>query len=115
VDPVNEYAAYADDLRVVADGLDEDAEDAVMRVARDALRTAQNRAPVDTGRLRNELHIVRKGSVVAVESTVEYAIFQEFGTSNMAPNPFIGPAFAKGAVDLVREVEAIADDVEAAL
>jgi HK97 gp10 family phage protein len=53
--------------------------------------------------------------VVAVESTVEYAIFQEFGTSNMPPNPFIGPAFAQGAVDLVREVEAIADDVAEAL
>jgi HK97 gp10 family phage protein len=115
VDPVSDFTQYADDLRAVAEGLDEDAEEAVMRVARDALRTAQNRAPVLSGTLRDELHIVRKGSVVAVVSSVPYAIFQEFGTSNMPPNPFIGPAFAQGAVDLVREVEKIADDVAEAL
>jgi HK97 gp10 family phage protein len=111
VDPVSEFDRYADDLRRAAEGLDEEAEAAVMRVARGALRVAQAKAPVATGTLRNDLHIVRRGSVVAVESSVPYAVFQEYGTSTMPPHPYIGPAFAQGAVNLVREVEGIRDEV----
>ena len=108
---MSEFDRYADDLRRAAEGLDEEAEAAVMRVARTALRTAQTKAPVDTGTLLRDLRIVRRGSVVAIESSVPYAPFVEYGTSNMAPHPYIGPAFAQGAVNLVREVEEIRDDV----
>ena len=113
---MSDFTQYADDLRAVAEGLDEDAEDAVDagRTRRAADRTRQG-TRVDTGttprRAPHRPQGVRGGGGVHRD----YAIFQEFGTSNMPPNPFIGPAFAQGAVDLVREVEEIADDVAEAL
>ena len=53
-------------------------------------------APYLTGNLRRSIHTVtetKRGEVRAVIGTnVEYATFQEYGTSKMAPNPFLRPA-----------------------
>ena len=108
---MSEFDRYADDLRRAAEGLDEDAEAAVTTVGRGALAVAKSRAPVLTGTLRDELHLIQRGSVAMVVSSLDYSIFPEFGTSTMAPQPFIQPAAAWGEVRLVREVEEIRDDV----
>jgi HK97 gp10 family phage protein len=53
-------------------------------------------APVDTGLLRKSINhriIDRKGYPVGqIGTNVEYAPFQEFGTSKMKPQPFLLPA-----------------------
>jgi HK97 gp10 family phage protein len=49
---------------------------------------AQAFAPVDTGRLRREIHKTSKG----VNAPTPYASYQEFGTYKMAAQPFIRPA-----------------------
>jgi HK97 gp10 family phage protein len=53
-------------------------------------------APVDTGLLRKSInHRVRKVKdtfIGEVGTNVEYAPFQEFGTSKMKPQPFLTPA-----------------------
>ena len=45
-------------------------------------------APVDTGRLRNSIHVTttEKGLLVTM---VDYGMFVEFGTNRQRPNPFI--------------------------
>jgi len=52
--------------------------------------------PVDTGLLRKSINhrvIDRKGYPVGqIGTNVEYAPFQEFGTSKMKPQPFLKPA-----------------------
>ena len=48
---------------------------------------------------------------MAVEVTSYYATFQEFGTSKMAPNPFMGPAVDRHAPELYKEIEGLADDI----
>ena len=54
---------------------------------------AQLLAPVDTGRLRNSItHKVVDEDSVAVGTNVEYAIYQEFGTSKMKAQPYLKPA-----------------------
>jgi HK97 gp10 family phage protein len=57
---------------------------------------AASLAPVDTGLLKKSIThrvIDRKGYPVGqVGTNVEYAPFQEFGTSKMAPQPFLMPA-----------------------
>jgi HK97 gp10 family phage protein len=111
VDPVNEYDRYAADLTRAANDLDEDAEQAVERVAVGSLAVAQARVPVLTGRLRSEIRVRRRGLVVAIESPTPYAVFVEYGTSDTPPQPFMAPAFEYGAVRLVREVEKIRDEV----
>ena len=105
-----EFARLARDITRAAVGIESMAEAAEMRVARRALATAKAVVPVDTGETRAEMRVVRrKGRGVVVESSTVAAIFQEFGTSLMAPNPFIRPAVDRHGPELVSEVEGIRD------
>ena len=71
---------------------------AVKKTAKDIEGTAKTLAPVDTGFLRggiktSDLRSVSQDSPEAeVRASAEYAIYQEMGTSRMAPQPFMGPA-----------------------
>lgn len=50
-------------------------------------------APVDLGNLRRSIYYSVEGSeYVEIGSPVEYAAFQEFGTSKMEAQPFLTPA-----------------------
>lgn len=50
-------------------------------------------APVDTGRLRENIRIDSGGVFdVTVTSHMGYSGFQEWGTSRMNPQPYMGPA-----------------------
>ena len=50
-------------------------------------------APVDTGRLRNSIkHHLQGNDTVVTGTNVEYAIYQEFGTSKQSGTPFLRPA-----------------------
>jgi HK97 gp10 family phage protein len=55
----------------------------------------------DTGRLSNsitaEVQVHAEGPVCFVGSDVEYAIFQELGTSRMPAHPFLRPALGAAA------------------
>lgn len=108
-----EFARFALDLTRAAAGIEDLADAAVMRVTRGALKTARDVAPVgETGALKAGIRVVRRrdGSV-AVESSEFYSAFQEFGTSRMAPNPFMRPAVDRWAPRLTQEVEGIRDRV----
>ena len=64
----------------------------------------------------NEVVLVtREGERVTVEVTNYYSTFQEFGTTKMAPNPFVGPAFQRHAPELVAEVERVRNKLVARL
>lgn len=58
-------------------------------------RGAKQRAPVDTGRLRNSIaHEIHEGGLNAeIGSNVDYAPFVEFGTRRMRAQPYLFPAF----------------------
>ena len=50
-------------------------------------------SPVDTGRLRNSIeHHLEGDDTVVIETNVEYAVYQEFGTSRQSGTPFLRPA-----------------------
>lgn len=53
----------------------------------DAASTAADRAPVDTGRLKNSISyaVVDSEKAVYIGTNVEYAPYQEFGTSRGVP------------------------------
>ena len=57
---------------------------------------AKARAPVDTGALRASIHTTfdmgAARSVAEVSPGVHYDIYQELGTSIMAPQPYLFPA-----------------------
>lgn len=58
-------------------------------------RKAQRKSPVDTGTLKRGigLEISDGGMTATVESTTEYAPYQEYGTRFMEAQPFMKPAF----------------------
>lgn len=50
-------------------------------------------APVDTGRLRNSIeHHPEGDDTMVIQTNVEYAIYQEMGTSRQSGTPFLKPA-----------------------
>ena len=105
------FAKYANDLVRASTGIDKLAERVAERIGLGTLKTAQSLVPVDSGDLERSLTFRRKGSVATVTSSLYYSAFQEFGTSQMAPNPFIGPAAVTWGERLVAEVEGIRDKV----
>ncbi len=69
------------------------------KTAFDIEADAKQFAPVDTGALRNSISSSfdgdgRHGAMTAeIGPTVDYGIYQEFGTSTQPGTPFLGPAF----------------------
>lgn len=98
--------ANADDVRRLATSLANVgartgalAQIAVRKTAKDIEATAKAKVPVDTGNLKgsigtSDLRRVGQSGGLSVEigPTAEYGEFVEFGTSRMAPQPYMGPA-----------------------
>lgn len=91
---------------------------AVLRRAALAIEAdAQALAPVDTGALRSSISSSftgdgRNGSMTAeIGPTVEYGVFQEYGTSVMGAQPFMGPAFDRQVGGYTAAVGALLDQV----
>lgn len=55
---------------------------------------------VDTDALRGGMRWTRKGESRYVHDSVDYGVYQELGTSRMAPRPFVGPVFEATRRDL---------------
>lgn len=108
---MNEFTRYANLIAKAVDGIDRQANAAAERVGLGALKSARSVVPVDSGDLRKSLTFRRQGAVATVTSDLPYSAFQEFGTSQMAPSPFIGPAATEWGPRLEREVEEIRDGV----
>lgn len=54
---------------------------------------AKSYAPVDTGRLRNSIeHHAEGDDTMVVQTDVEYAVYQELGTSKQSGTPYMRPA-----------------------
>lgn len=67
---------------------------AVVRAsATEMLHIAEANAPVLTGELRGSGQVIVHGSSAEVVFTSDHAIYVEEGTSVMAPEPYLGPAF----------------------
>jgi HK97 gp10 family phage protein len=65
---------------------------AVDSAAHQTQRAAQRFAPVLTGRLREGIVVEAAGLSASVVSTVRYAEYVEYGTSDTAPQPYMRPA-----------------------
>lgn len=111
------FRRYAADLARVASNLEPMAARRTLKVAKGAAAMAQSIAPTETGALRSGIRTVRRpdGSVAVEADTSShekyYAHFQEYGTSTMAPNPFMGPAVDRFGPQLFDELEGMVDEI----
>lgn len=53
--------------------------------------------PVDTGALRDSITVESDGNSAVVSANTDYAAFVEFGTSKMAPQPYLVPALIENS------------------
>lgn len=73
----------------------------VKKTAKDIESTAKQLAPVDTGFLRGAIstsdlrNVTQDSPSAEVRASASYSTYLEFGTSRMAPQPFMGPAADK--------------------
>lgn len=66
---------------------------ALRKTALDTVRSAKNRAPVDTGNLKGSIGASFDGDLHAeIGPTADYGYWVEMGTSRMAPQPYLAPA-----------------------
>jgi len=81
-------------LRHASRAVAKEATKVVRKSAQGVSRSARRRAPVDTGNLRSSIGIEYEhgGLTAHIAPSANYAVFVEYGTSRMAPQPFMGPA-----------------------
>lgn len=71
---------------------------------------AQDRAPVDTGNLKNSIFTRTPGKGRAeVVASANYAIYVELGTSRARAQPFLGPAVDLVEPEFYKAIEQIGD------
>lgn len=87
-------ARLRSDLTKIAKRMPLAASKALLKTAADLVDLTKQLAPVDTGALRDSYAALPlSSSRVLVGTDKDYAKFQEFGTSDMAPQPHLVPAF----------------------
>jgi HK97 gp10 family phage protein len=81
------------DFGRIAAQLEPKASAVVRKTAFDIEADAKQRAPVDTGALRNSIQATMTGDLSAeVMPGVNYAVFVEYGTSRASAQPYLTPA-----------------------
>lgn len=88
------------------------AQKVVAKTAYDIEATAKSLAKVDTGTMRDSIGTTISGGGLTAEvsPTVNYAIYNEFGTRRMAPRPFMGPALERHSGPFVQAIESLSGE-----
>lgn len=73
---------------------------------------AKAAAPVDSGALRDSIHVRGGQDYRDIIADARHAMFVEFGTSSMAPQPFLWPQVPAATQRLADGLEAIADPLD---
>ena len=67
-------------------------------------RTAKELCPVDTGMLRNSItHDIRDNYAV-VGTSIDYAPYVEYGTSEQPAQPYLNPALILNRQDIINDI-----------
>lgn len=89
---VSQVSALAADFRGVARGTPAAVGRTVTSTVRRTAAAARGNAPVRSGGLRGSVRFNARGLSGFVEATAGHAVFVEYGTAFMDPQPFMGPA-----------------------
>lgn len=90
---LSEVHELARDLQRNADEVPAKAQRVVAAGGYRVAARAQAIAPVDTGALKSSISVDVGSLSFEAGPSIEYGVYQELGTSEMPPQPFLGPAF----------------------
>ena len=111
----SELRDLAADLSKAGPEAAERAKVVVRKTALDVEASAKVYAPVDTGFLRTSIGntVTIGGDVIEAEvgPTAEYGLYVELGTSRMAPQPYLAPAFDRVEPGFVAAMEQIGGEI----
>jgi HK97 gp10 family phage protein len=79
--------------------------DALDAVADTVVKTAKQRAPVATGRLRDSIEREGSGDSIVIFTNVPYAAFVEYGSPMRPAQAFLRPAMRIGTATIASEVK----------
>lgn len=103
------------DLSKAGEGALAKAKLAVQKTSADIAKSAAQAAPVDTGNLRNSIgsDLVDTGGAVWADigPTANYGKYVEYGTSRMAPQPYLVPAFEQHTNGFSKAIESIGGSI----
>nr|WP_227467513.1 HK97-gp10 family putative phage morphogenesis protein [Nocardioides lijunqiniae] len=85
-------------MRTGADDIEPKAELVVAKGGHDVVADAQVLAPYEFGVLTASIGVDVDGLSFVAGPTVEYGLYQELGTSEMPPQPYMAPAFDRNLV-----------------
>ncbi len=91
----SEVHDLASDMRRHAATVEPQAARVVAKIAYDIVATAQAIVAVDTGLLKSSISASIRVLSAVISALTEYAAYVEYGTSKMAPQPYMGPAFER--------------------
>lgn len=105
---VSELAALGVRLTAAGPAAQAQAQAALGRTAYAIEGDAKVNAPVDTGNLVNSISTDLSGMTAEIGPTAEYGVYVELGTSRMAGQPFMAPAFDRRVPEYVNALSQIA-------
>lgn len=114
MDGIHEWKNLGLDLSKAGQRAHDKAVQAIGKSAADITRDAKNFAPVDTGNLRASIgyDTYNQGDEMLAEigPTASYGLHQEVGTSRMAPQPYMSPAFNRNVTGFEQAMSKLAGE-----
>jgi HK97 gp10 family phage protein len=113
---VSQVLALGADLDRASGRIGRKAASVVRKSAQRVKTEAQANAPVQTGALRSSIQVTTSGDgrgsgiSATIGPTVRYAQFVEYGTSKMAPEPFLGPALSSVEPSFLEAMAQLAEE-----
>lgn len=107
----SEALALAGKLKSVQSDINKQSSTVLRKAAKAVERGAKSRAPVDTGTLQGDIYSAVRGKVAQIIAPTRYAQFNEYGTSRMAPQPFMTPALEAEGPKFLTALEESGDGV----
>lgn len=101
---MSEVVKLARDLGLAAQLMPLATEEALNKAGEMVQTEARSAAPVLTGALRDSVYLHRSKLTRRIGTPLIYGLFQEFGTSKMAPHPWLFDAGEKGREELAKGV-----------